>query len=238
MIFAAGLGTRLRPLTYSKPKALLEMKGIPLLEIIIRKLIFYGFDDLIINVHHFPEMIVDFLKTKKNFGISISISDESGFLLDTGGGLKKAANFFNDGNPFIIHNVDVISNIDLKLLYKEHLKNNAIATLACMKRNSSRQFLANKNYELCGWKNNKTGETKICREMETSLKPFAFCGIQVINPELLEIISETGAFSIIDLYLRLASEHIIKLKPFNKVKWLDVGTPENLNKASLLLNSQ
>lgn len=235
MIFAAGHGLRLRPITNTKPKALVEINGIPLLEIIIRKLIFYGFNDLIINIHYRAEMIIDFLKKKKNFDISINISDESDLLLDTGGGLKKASYFFNDGKPFIIHNVDVISDIDLEMLYREHSQNNALATLACMERNSTRQFIANSNDELCGWRNNQTGEVKMCREPGKNLKQVSFCGIQVINPELLGMIKEIGVFSIIDLYLRIASKYVIKLKPFNNAKWLDIGTPENLEKASPLL---
>ncbi len=236
MIFAAGLGRRLKPITNSRPKALVEINGIPLIKIIINKLINYGFKDIIINVHHFSGMIIDFLNAQNNFNIKISISDESDLLLDTGGGLKKAASFFNDGKPFLVHNVDVLSNIDLGKLYQLHLQDNALATLACQERNSSRQFLVNSRNELCGWKNNKTGEVKICSESDTYLKPMAFCGIQVINPEFLNLITETGVYSIIDLYLKFSSNHAIKLHPFNEATWIDIGSPENLKRADSLKN--
>jgi NDP-sugar pyrophosphorylase family protein len=231
MIFAAGLGTRLKPFTYTKPKALAEINGVPLLEIAINRLIRFGFDDIVVNVHHFPNQIIDFLKAKHNFGINITVSDETGVLLDTGGGLKKASHFFNDGKPFLVHNVDIVSNIDLEKLYTAHLQGNCMATLACMERESNRQLLINSNNELCGWKNNSTGELKISRESETFLKPISFCGIQVINPKMLELINETGAFSLITLYLRLATTHCIKTEVFKNITWLDLGTPETLQKA-------
>jgi NDP-sugar pyrophosphorylase family protein len=233
MIFAAGLGRRLRPITDSKPKALAELNGVPLLEITIKRLIYFGFDDIIINVHHFSSLIVDFLRKNNNFGIAITFSDESDLLLDTGGGLKKAARFFNDKKPFLVHNVDVVSNIDLMLLYKSHLGHKSLATLAVMERESSRQLLVNAQYELCGWKNNKTHELKIARETDNYLKPVSFCGIHVISPELPGLINETGIFSITGLYLRLASNHIIKTLPFNNSIWFDLGTSENLEKACL-----
>ena len=235
MILAAGLGRRLQPITNSKPKALVEIDGKPLLEILIKKLVGFGFKDIIINVHHFSDKIIDFLKTNNNFGISIAISDESDLLLDTGGGLKKASSFFNDNKPFLVHNVDVLSNIDLLKLYQLHIQNNSLVTLACQERNSTRQFLVNSKNELCGWKNNKTGEVKICNESDTYLKPMSFCGIQIINPELLNLITETGVFSIIDLYLRLSINHPIKLHPFNNATWLDIGSPDNLKKASQIV---
>jgi N-acetyl-alpha-D-muramate 1-phosphate uridylyltransferase len=235
MILAAGLGRRLSPITNSIPKALVEINGKPLLEIIISKLIGFGFNDLIINVHHFSDKIIDFLGSRNNFGINIIVSDESDLLLDTGGGLKKASSFFNDGKPFLVHNVDVLSNIDLSQLYKFHLHDNPLATLACQERNSTREFLVNSRNELCGWKNNKTGEVKICNESNTYLKPMAFCGIQIISPKIFNLITETGVFSIIDLYLRLSINHPIKLHPFNNATWLDIGSPDNLKKASQIV---
>ena len=231
MIFAAGLGTRLKPFTYSKPKALAEINGVTLLEITINRLIRFGFDHIIVNVHHFPNQIIEFLKEKNNFGIQIEISDETGVLLDTGGGLKKADRFFNNGKPFLVHNVDIVSNIDLEHLYTSHLNNNSLATLACMERESSRQLLINAQNELCGWKNNATGEIKISREQESFLKPISFCGIQVISTEMLDMITETGAFSVINLYLRLASMQCIKIEKLDNITWLDLGTSETLQKA-------
>jgi NDP-sugar pyrophosphorylase family protein len=234
MILAAGLGRRLQPITNSKPKALVEVNGKPLLEILIKKLIGFGFDDIIINVHHFSDLIIDFVKSNHNFDTSITFSDETDLLLDTGGGLKKASPFFNDNKPFLLHNVDVLSNIDLLKFYQYHVQNNSIATLACQERNSTRQFLTNSKNELCGWKNNKTGEVKICNETDIYLKPLSFCGIQIINPGLLKLITETGVFSIIDLYLRLSSHYPIKLLPFDDAIWIDVGSLENLKKAEML----
>jgi len=235
MILAAGLGRRLQPITNSKPKALVEINGIPLLEILIKKLIGFGFNDIIINVHHFSGKIFDFVEANHNFGTSITFSDESDLLLDTGGGLKKAASFFNDNKPFLVHNVDVLSNIDLLKLYQFHIQNNCLVSLACQERNSTRQFLVNSKNELCGWKNYKTGEVKISNESDTYLKPMSFCGIQIIDPGILNLITETGVFSIIDLYLRLSSKHKIILHPFNDATWIDIGSPENLKKADLLI---
>jgi NDP-sugar pyrophosphorylase family protein len=234
MLFAAGLGTRLKPLTDNRPKALVEIKGVTLLEMVIKKLINSGFNEIIINVHHFSEQIIEFLASKNNFNIHIEISDESDLLLDTGGGLKKASHFFNDGKPFLVHNVDILSDIDLNLLYKIHLQHNSLVTLACTERPSARHFLVNNDNELCGWKNEKTGEVIISREINLYLKPMAFCGIQIINQEFLDLITEKGTFSIINTYLRLASKHIIKILPFQNLKWIDIGTHENYEKAKLI----
>jgi NDP-sugar pyrophosphorylase family protein len=235
MIFAAGLGTRLRPITNSRPKALVEINGVPLLKIIIEKLIKHGFNDLIINIHHFPGLMKNFLAENKFPEANITISDETDLLLDTGGGLKKASWFFNDGQPFLVHNVDILSDINLAELYNKHITNNAIATLACMERASSRQFLINSDYELCGWKNNKTGTVKISKGKESELKSISFCGIHVINSELLKLISEDGVFSMIDVYLRLAANYKIQTTPYNNAKWIDIGSLENLDKANSLI---
>ena len=235
MIFAAGLGTRLKPFTLSKPKALAEINGVTLLEIAIKRLVFFGFNDIIINIHHFPQQIIDFLERNNNFNTSITISNESAQLLDTGGGLKKAAHFFNDGKPFLVHNVDIVSNIDLELLYNTHLQSyNCLATLACMERKSARQFLVNNNHELCGWQNSNTNEIKISRENEPFLQATSFCGVQVISCDLLNQITESGMFSMIDVYLRLAKTQVIKTFEFKNITWLDLGTPESLTKACAL----
>jgi NDP-sugar pyrophosphorylase family protein len=235
MIFAAGLGTRLKPFTNFKPKALAEINGVTLLEITIKRLKTFGFDDIIVNVHHYSNQVIDFLKQNNNFGVSITISDETDRLLDTGGGLKKAAHFFNDTKPFLVHNVDIVSNIDLEALYTVHCNSkNCLATLAAKERQSSREFLINAENELCGWRNNNTKELKISKGTESFLKPTSFCGIHVISPEMLPLITETGVFSIVNTYLRLASEHTIKLMPFNDAIWMDLGTPESLHKAECI----
>jgi NDP-sugar pyrophosphorylase family protein len=234
MLFAAGLGTRLKPFTDNKPKALVEINGVALLEMVIKRLIFFGFNEIIINVHHYSQQIIEFLSSKNNFDIRIEISDESALLLDTGGGLKKAGHFFNDGKPFLVHNVDILSDIDLNLLYKAHLQHNYLATLACTERPSTRHFLINNENELCGWKNEKTGEVIISKETNLYLKPIAFCGIQIISPEFLGLINETGTFSIINTYLRLATVNAIKVMPFQNLKWIDIGSLENYKKAQVM----
>ena len=153
MIFAAGLGTRLKPLTDDRPKAMVEVNGKPLIQHIIEKLTANGFDEIIVNVHHFAEQIIDFLHENNNFGIRIEISDERGMLLETGGGIKKAAHFFDDGKPFLVHNVDIFSNADLRELYNHHIESSSAATLLVSDRKSSRNLLFNDDMRLCGWQN-------------------------------------------------------------------------------------
>ncbi|MCX6150834.1 MAG: nucleotidyltransferase family protein [Ignavibacteriales bacterium] len=235
LIFAAGLGTRLKPLTDNKPKALVEVKNIPLLELAITKLKYSGIDEIIINVHHFADMIVDFLKRKNNFGINIAISDESDLLLDTGGGLKKAAWFFDNGKPFLVYNVDVFSNIDLNKLYQTQLTANSIATLAVRNRATQRYLLFDDDNILCGWKNIKTGETKIARQSSSQMHPLANSGIQIINPQIFELMPEENIFSIIELYLKLVGNYKIIAFNHDDNFWLDLGKKENLAEAEKLL---
>lgn len=232
MIFAAGLGTRLMPLTENKPKALVELNGIPLLEIAARKLINSGFDELIINVHHFPDLIKNFLKAKNNFGIEINISDESSHLLDTGGGIKKASWFFGNKDPFIVHNVDIVSALDLKEFYNSHCASGAAATLAVSNRKSSRYFLFDEKKNLCGWKNEKTGETKITRSPSGDLRQLAFCGIHAADPGIFKYFPDDSVFSIVDFYLNVALEESITYFDQSDSLWFDIGTPEKLKTAS------
>jgi MurNAc alpha-1-phosphate uridylyltransferase len=236
-ILAAGLGTRLKPLSDNKPKALVEVNGIPLLEHLICKLQNIGINEIIINTHHFAEQVKSFLKQKNNFGIHIEISDESEQLLDTGGGLKKAAWFFNDNKPFLVHNVDVLSNVDLNLLYNTHAQSCSLATLAVRDRNTSRYFLFNDKNELCGWKNTKTAEIKYSRNYSQELVPLAFSGIHIINPQLFELMNETGKFSMIDVYLRLSTYNKISAFRHDKDFWLDMGKPESIEEASMFLKT-
>jgi len=188
MIFAAGLGTRLKPLTDSIPKALVLITGKPLLEHIILKLKNSGFDEIIVNVHHFPDQIINFLKEKNNFGIRIEVSDERELLLDTGGGIKKVESFFDDGKPFLVHNVDILSNIDLEVLYNNHSQTNPLATLVVSHRNTFRYLIFDDELKLKGWINEKTGETKpiefIYLEKYNKL---AFSGIQVLSNEVFKL---------------------------------------------------
>ena len=231
IIFAAGLGTRLKPLTDNVPKALVKVKGKTLLEIQISKLKSQGFDDIIVNVHHFSNKIIDFLNENKNFGIKIAISDESGMLLDTGGGLKKAFWFFNDNNPFVAINVDILSDINLKNILKFHNSSKALVTLAVSERETSRYFLFNENNLLTGWRNFKTKEEIISRNDFINLKNYAFSGIQVVSPNIFNLINEDGKFSITNMYLRLCKENKSIAFPHNNDFWLDLGTPESINKA-------
>ncbi len=212
MVLAAGLGTRLRPLTDTRPKALVEIAGRTLLEITLERLRAFGIDRVIINVHHFADLIVEYLNAKNNFGMEIQISREEA-LLDTGGGLKKAAWFFSgDTQPFVLHNVDVITTIDLRSMAQYHNANRALATLAVQDRPTSRPLAFHENLQLRG---RGAG--------------FAFSGIHVISPQLLPRLTEDGAFSIIDSYLRLASEgeKILGFRA-DQYSWRDVGRLKDL----------
>lgn len=234
LIFAAGLGTRLRPITESMPKALVPIKGHPLLEIAILRLKAAGCRDIIVNIHHFGEQIIDFLNQKAHFGINIVVSDERDLLLDTGGGLKKAAWFFQE-EPFLVLNADVVSNLDLQKLYHTHLQNDALATLAVRQRESSRYFLFNSSGLLCGWGNEKTGEIKYSRAEET-VTPWCFSGIHAISPRIFEYFPpDKVVFSIIDTYLAASATESILAYPHNEDIWLDVGKIPQLEKAEAVV---
>jgi NDP-sugar pyrophosphorylase family protein len=226
MILAAGLGTRLQPLTENLPKALVKIRDKTLLEIAINNLVKNGIDKIITNVHHFAEQVINFIE-QNNFGADITISDERDKLLDTGGGLKKASQFFNDGKPFLLYNVDIISNLNLQSLYQASLKSNSIATLTVRKRESSRYLLFNSENILCGWKNTKTGEL-ISTSSIDMLDEFAFSGIHIINPEIFSLMPDDDVFSMIDLYLDIMIDNKIIAHIDNDSFWLDVGTTESL----------
>ena len=203
MIFAAGLGTRLKPVTDNLPKALVPIAGKPLLEHVILKLKSAGFDEIIVNVHHFHDQIIDFLKENNNFSIRIEVSDERNLLLDTGGGIRKAAWFFDDEKPFLVHNVDILSNVDLKVLYHQHLRTNSLATLVVSKRDTFRYLLFDDNLRLSGWINEKTGETKPINLKKIELyNKLAFAGIQVLSPKVFDLMKNLEPkFPIMDFYL-------------------------------------
>ncbi len=234
MILAAGLGTRLRPLTDTRPKALVEVAGRSLLEITLTRLASFGVTDVIINVHHFADMILDYLKTRDNFGLHIEISREEQ-LLDTGGGLKKAAWFFLQDparldEPFILHNVDVISTIDLRRMLQFHIEKQALATLAVQRRRSSRQLLFDNDLHLCG--RQILQEQEIVRPTQRP-QPFAFSGIHIISPRLLPLMHQEGAFSIIDSYLNVSAsgEKVVASKA-DDAYWRDLGRPADLIQAT------
>ena len=270
MILAAGLGTRLRPLTDTRPKALVEINGRTLLEITIDRLRTFGVTEVIINVHHFADMVIDYLKANNNFGMRIEISREDDLLLDTGGGLKKAAWFFLQDStaidqPFLLHNVDVISRIDFHQMIQYHTENSALATLAVQSRESSRQLLFTNHLQLSGRRINnqdtvipplhpatnssfpntvssseagnpsyRPPSSSPLADPHLRLIPLAFSGIHVISPRLLPMLTETGAFSIIDSYLRLASqgEKILALRHDHSY-WRDLGKPADLAQAAI-----
>lgn len=234
MILAAGLGTRLRPLTNDRPKALVEVAGRTLLEITLTRLASFGVRDVIINVHHFADLVIDYLKKNRNFGMRIEISRED-VLLDTGGGLKKAAWFFLENSrkeePFLLHNVDVISTIDLDRMVRFHNENQALATLAVQQRETSRYLLFDENNELCGRRAGRDQAAEIVRASGNT-HPLAFAGIHVISPRFLGQMSEEGIFSIITAYVRLAAKRE-KILAFNvdEYYWRDLGKPENVIRA-------
>ena len=270
MILAAGLGTRLRPLTDTRPKALVEVAGRTLLEITLTRLRSFGIAEVIVNVHHFADMVADYLKAHDNFGMRIEISREDDLLLDTGGGLKKAGWFFlkesgeYPSEPFLLHNVDVISNIDFTRMLQFHNKQQALATLAVQSRESSRLLLFNEQGQLCGRrisgqdtflptlgaagvneKKKQIQRAKIARwrrgpryaRKDKSLRsplPLAFSGIHVFSPRLLPMLTETGVFSIIDAYLRLAAqgEKVLAFRA-DEYYWRDLGRPADLAQAAV-----
>jgi len=241
MILAAGLGTRLRPLTKDRPKALVEVAGRTLLEITIARLREFGVREVIVNVHHFAGMVAEYLHEKNNFGMRIEISEEDS-LLDTGGGLKKAAWFFREEGPevapFILHNVDVISTIDLRRMLDFHTQNKALATLAVQQRQTSRYLLFDEQMRLCGRRLVEEQKTELVRP-SPQLHEVAFSGIHVILPRLLRMMSEEGAFSIVQSYLRLAGEgeRIVAYRADGDY-WRDLGKPESVALAAEDLKKQ
>jgi NDP-sugar pyrophosphorylase family protein len=233
MVLAAGLGTRLRPLTDDRPKALVEVNGRTLLEITLARLRGFGINQVIINVHHFADLMQQYLKSHNNFGMEIEISREE-ILLDTGGGLKKAGWFFRDrgDEAFLLHNVDVISDIDMQRMLELHRSRRALATLAVKERKTSRYLLFDEEMRLCGRRNEKEGTTEMVREVPNP-KALAFCGIHVISTRFLDMMTEEGVFSIIDSYLRVAGqgESIVAFDA-GGYYWRDLGKPENIRQAA------
>ena len=233
MILAAGLGTRLQPLTDDGPKALVEIGGRTLLEITLSRLRSFGVSEVIINVHHYADMLLEYLKTNDNFGMRIEISRED-MLLDTGGGLKKAAWFFLDDSgdsPFILHNVDVLSTIDLESMVRIHAEKQALATLAVQDRQTSRYLLFDEHLQLCGRQAERDQNPEIVRPSQ-QVQELAFSGIHVISPRMLTMMNEEGAFSIIASYMSLAArgESIVGFRA-DEYYWRDLGRPENLRQA-------
>ena len=234
MIFAAGLGTRLFPFTADRPKALLEIAGKTLLQRAIEKVSSAGYTELVINIHHFGDQIIRFLELNNNFGLSVTISDERDQLLDTGGGILKAAQWLDGDEPFLVYNVDVLSDIDLKLFMDYHFERGGVATLAVRDRQTARYLIFDKSMQLGGWKNIKTGEainSRVCSESNL----LAFSGIQLIEPKIFKLITETESFPLIPLYLRLAAEHPIFGYIDQSSLWMDLGKPDQIIEAEKYL---
>jgi NDP-sugar pyrophosphorylase family protein len=231
MVLAAGLGTRLQPLTNDRPKALVEVAGHTLLELTLARLKSYGIVEVIINTHHLADKVAHYLSEHDNFGMRIEISREE-LLLDTGGGLKRAAHFFTGNEarnePFLLHNVDVLSNIDFASMLRHHRDTGALATLAVQDRPTSRYLLFDEAGRLCGRRSGLDGPIEQVREAR-ELRPRAFSGIHIISPRIFDLMSELGVFSIIPVYLRLATagESIISF-PSDRFYWRDLGRLEQI----------
>jgi len=232
MIFAAGLGTRFKPWTDKHPKALAIVNGKSLLQRNIEYLQQYGITNVVVNVHHFADQITDALEKNKGWGSHITISDETDMVLETGGGLKKAAPFFTS-DTIVVINVDILTDLNLGNLIAFHRQHNPASTLAITNRTTSRYFLFDNNNTLCGWRNTKTGEEKIARTASEYI-PKAFSGIHVISKKLLSLIQREGKFSIVDTYLELAPSHIIKGYDHSGSRFIDVGKPDSVAQAELL----
>ena len=228
MIFAAGRGTRLRPLTDSRPKALVEIDGVTLLERVVRRLVAAGVTEAAINLHHFGEQIPPFLAARDNLGLTrVAFSDEPE-LLDTGGGLKKAAGFFDDGRPFLVHNADVLSDIDLAGLMRTHVASGALATLAAMQRPTARPLFFDASNRLVGRRSATEGDVFV-RPALGSVSELGFCGIQAVDPRIFDHLTESGAFPIVRAYLRLAAQGSdIRCARVDGARWRDCGRLEDL----------
>ena len=227
MILAAGLGTRLKPFTDSHPKALAPVLGKSLLRRNVEYLHSFGITEIIVNIHHFAEQMRGEIDAIKADGFSVGISDESGEVLETGGGLKKARGFFDQSSePFIMMNADILTDLDLHAMIADHVEHDPLATLAVSDRPASRMLLFDGSGKLCGWQNENNGELKGSPGAKK-----AFSGIHIISPRIFPLITEAGKFSVIDLYLRLAGDHTIRAFEHNNTKFIDVGKPGSIEKA-------
>ncbi|NLA24870.1 MAG: nucleotidyltransferase family protein [Bacteroidales bacterium] len=234
LIFAAGFGTRLKPLTDNKPKALVEVNGVPMLGLLIEKLKSFGFTEIVINVHHFAEMIKNYLNENNNFDIKIEISDESETLFDTGGGLIHAKRYLENTENFLIHNVDIFTDINLRKMMEFHKEKENLVSLAVKTRTSSKYLQFDEENLLCGWRDVKTGNKIIARDVDIA-NEFAFSGIHVVNSKIFDLIDKQGKFSIIPEYLRLAETEKIGAFVHNENLIIDIGKHETLKKVEELL---
>jgi NDP-sugar pyrophosphorylase family protein len=231
MILAAGLGTRFKPWTDSHPKALAPVNGKTLLQRNIEYLQGHGICDVVVNVHHFADQIVTALQANRGWGSRITISDESTEVLETGGGLKKARRWLLDG-PFVLMNVDILTDMDLGAMIADHLDHRPLATLAVTGRSTSRYFLFDDHDELCGWTNVQTGQQRLARSTDAKPVPRAFSGIHVIDPSIFPFITREGKFSMVDVYLDLAASHSIRGFDHSRSLFIDVGRPSSAEEAA------
>lgn len=227
MIFAAGLGTRLKPWTDHHPKALAIVNGKSLLQRNAEYLQQYGIRKLIVNVHHFADQIITAIQSSKGWGMDILISDETDVVLETGGGLKKAAPLLAGENDFVVMNADILTDLNLSEMYAMHTRQQNLATLAVTQRETSRYFLFNQQMRLCGWRNIKTGEEKIPL-IDNLLQEKAFSGVHIINRQLFSVMQQQGKFSMVDVYLSLCKGFAIKGYDHTGGKLIDVGKPESI----------
>lgn len=232
MIFAAGLGKRLGKITEHVPKALVDINGKTALHRAVMKCSEFGFKDIIVNVHHFADQVEQEVEMLNKNGFKISVSDERALLLENGGGLYKARGFF-DKNPFLLYNVDIISDLDLAALYSSHLAGKGIATLAVRNRPGKRFLLVDKAGQVRGWRNISSGEQILAGPAEDGLSEIAFSSIHIVEPEIFNYMQE-GIYTMIDLYLKLAADHKIFTFRHDKGYWVDVGTSESLEYARTL----
>jgi NDP-sugar pyrophosphorylase family protein len=234
MIFAAGLGSRLKPLTNSKPKALVEVGNKTLLQLNIEQILTLGIKEIVVNVHHFSDQVISYLKNNNNFGVDIRISNESELLLDTGGGLKKASALLKGTEPVLLQNVDIYSTIDYVKLLRQHIESKALATLAIQNRVSSRYLMFDTDWQLSGWLNTRSKE-KIITRNSPEIENYAFSGIHIISPQILDMLPSKDVFGIIEAYLELSKSNRILGYLHNSDDWFDVGTPEKLEKLNMHL---
>jgi len=241
LLLAAGLGTRLRPFTLHHPKALAMVNGKSLLQRNVAYLQSHGIKDVIVNVHHFANQIIDAIETNKGWGSNITISDETDAVLETGGGLKKAAWYFEKEESFVVMNVDMLTDMPLTEMIQQHQTNQPLATLAITDRASSRYFLFNPNNQLCGWRNTATLEEKgavltYTEEQKQSLQQKAFSGIHIINTSIFKLIQQEGKFSLVDVYMSLCKDNVIEGFGHSNSLLIDVGKPESIIKAEELFS--
>jgi MurNAc alpha-1-phosphate uridylyltransferase len=238
MILAAGQGTRLRPLTNQIPKPLVRFQGTPLLEIIVQRLLFFGIEKIVVNVHHLAHQVIEFLRSRDYYDGRVLVSDETDRLMDTGGGVIKARELLDNGEPFVLHNVDVYTNLDIQQLVKAHKADNALITIAVKKRTPSRSLLFDEQNSLAGWQNNKTGEKRIIRDTKGDLTDYGNSCVYVINPEFFSLVSNSQPVSLTDLYLDLAKTYTIKGFVHNQDYWYNLGLYDTFLEAEAAIKSE